>query len=83
MNKLIVEVYVPASGNKYEMRIQATIQMYKILELIKKAVAEFEDGRYKPDDTAVLCDKITGNIINLNMTANELGIKNGSKLMII
>ena len=83
MNKIIIEVYVPASGNNYEIRIPKSIQMFKILELIKKAVAEAEDGRYVPDEKAILCDRFTGNIINLNLTATEIGIKNGSKLMII
>ena len=83
MNKIIIEVYVPASGNRYEMKIPRSVQMYKVLELIKKAIAESEDGRYLPDDTAVLCDRRTRDIINLNFTATELGVKNGSKLMII
>lgn len=83
MNKMIVNIYIPASGNKYEVRIPATSQMYKVLMLIKKAIVDSEDGRYYPDETAVLCDKLTGNIINLNLTAEELGIQNGSTLMLI
>lgn len=83
MNKVIVDVYVPASGNKYEIKIPVNVQMFKILELIKKAISESEDGKYSPDDTAVLCDKNTGNILNLNLTAKELSIQNGSKLMIV
>lgn len=83
MNKIIIEVYIPASSNKYEMRIPISVQMFKVLELIKKAVLESENGRYKPDDTAILCARNSGDIINLNLTANELGIKNGSKLMLI
>jgi len=81
--KFVIDVYVPASGNKYEMRIPASIQMFNVLELIKKAVSESEDGRYCPDDTAVLCDKNTGEILNLNLTAFEMGLKNGSEIMII
>ncbi len=81
--KFVIDVYVPASGNKYEMRIPASIQMFNVLELIKKAVSECEDGRYCPDDTAVLCDKNTGEILNLNLTAFEMGLKNGSEIMII
>lgn len=81
--KYIIEVYVPASKNKYEMRIPSAIQMFIVLDLIKKAVAEYEDGRYSPDETAILCDKNTGEILNLNLTAFELGLKNGSKVMII
>lgn len=83
MNKIIINVYVPASGNKYEMRIPSSSQMFKILELIKKAVNDSEDGKYRSDDAAVLCDKNTGNIINLNLTAEEIGIQNGSNLMLI
>lgn len=83
MSKIVIELYIPASENKYEIKIPESVQMYKILELVRKAVTETENGIYIPDDTAVLCDRNTGDIINLNMTAFELGIKNGSKLMII
>lgn len=83
MNKIIVYLYIPASGKKYEIRIPASSQMFKVLELIKTAVFDTDDGKYHPDDTAVLCDKNTGNIINLNLTAEELGIQNGSNLMLI
>lgn len=83
MNKIIVELFVPASEHKYEIKIPESIQMFKVLELIRRAVVETEDGRYVPDETAILCDRNTGDIINLNMTAFEIGIKNGSKLMII
>lgn len=83
MNKIIVEVSIPAAGRKVEMTIPTSTQMYKVLDLMKKAISEINTGRYVPDETAVLCDKTTGNIINLNLTATELGIQNGSKLMII
>lgn len=83
MNKTIVEIIIPALGNSYEVLIPPTTQLFKVLELIKKAVGEMSDGRYKPSKDTTLCDSESGGIINLEMTADQLGIKNGFKLLLM
>lgn len=83
MNKIIIEVIVPALSDTFEMRIPPTIQLYKTLELIKKAVTEMSDGRYLPSDETTVCDFYTGGILNLSLTPVELEIKNGYKILLI
>ena len=53
------------------------------LELLKKAVADLSGGQFVPTGETALCYRENGAIFNVNMTVYELGIHNGSKLMLI
>jgi len=57
--------------------------MSEVLELLKKAVTDLSKGRFVATDETALCYRENGAIINVNMTVFELGIHNGSKLMLI
>lgn len=83
MDKIIVNIYVPNSEKKYQMFIPAHVQMYQLVSLIGKSVMDLGDGTFIPDSTAVLCKKDTGSVLNMNLTAKEIGIKNGTNLMLI
>ena len=74
---------MPNSSEKYQLFIPPNVQMYKLADLIGKAVIDLGDGTFIPDSTAVLCKKETGNVLNMNLTAREIGIKNGTNLMLI
>ena len=83
MKKVLVEVFVPVIDAKYDVFIPNTSQVSEVLELLKKAVADLSGGRFIPNDETALCYRENGAIINVNMTIRELGIHNGSKLMLI
>lgn len=83
MEKTLVTVYVPILKDSYDILIPRCVQMYDVLELIKKAVTELSEGRFIPNRNTVLCSKKSGQILDINKSAQELGILNGSKLMLI
>ncbi len=83
MKKVLVEVFVPVIGKKYDVFIPSTSKMSEVLELLKKAVADLSGGRFIPTSETAICYRENGDIINVNMTVYELGIHNGSKLMLI
>ena len=83
MKKVLVEVFVPVIDARYDVFIPSTSQVSEILELLKKAVAELSGGRFASSGETALCYRESGAIINVNMTVCELGIHNGSKLMLI
>ncbi len=83
MKKVLVEVYVPVIDARYDVFIPNTSQMSEVLELLKKAVADLSGGHFVPTGETALCYRENGAIINVNMTVYELGIHNGSKLMLI
>lgn len=83
MRKVLVEVFVPAIDAKYDVFIPNTSQMSEVLELLKKAVTDLSAGRFVATNETAVCYRENGAIINVNMTVYELGIHNGSKLMLI
>lgn len=83
MKKLLVEVFVPAISARYDVFIPTASPMSEVLELLKKAITDISDGRFIATDETAVCYRENGAIINVNMTVYELGIHNGSKLMLI
>lgn len=82
-NKVLVEILVPASGEKFDVWIPLKSKMSEVLQLTAAALSDLSDGKYKATEEAVLCDAETGGIFNVNMEIAELGIQNGSRLMLI
>jgi len=83
MDKVLVEVFVPALGQSFDVFIPLQSPMSQVLELLKKAVTELSDGRFRADESTILCNRADGAIININLSVYELQIQNGSKLMLI
>ncbi len=83
MDKVIVEIFVPALNVTYDVFIPTHSPLSSVLELVKKAVTELSDGHFRADGSTVLCHREDGTIMDINLSVYELGIHNGSKLMLI
>lgn len=83
MNKVLVEIFVPALDRKFDVFIPLDLPMFSILGLLRKAVEELSDGRLVTDGNTVICYRKDGRILDINLSAYELGIRNGTKLMLI
>ncbi len=83
MNKIMVEVYLPAAGKSYDVRIPVFRRIGEIIPLLEVGMAELEPGYFIPSGNSVLCDRETGVILNVNLTVDETGILNGTRLMLI
>ena len=82
MNKLLIEVYVPAIGDTFDVSIPDNAMVFELLPLITTAVTRLADGLFISND-AVLCDGNTGVIHSYDMDVNDMQLKNGSRLMLI
>lgn len=83
MDKILVEVYVPVLEKSYDFFIPLQSQMSEVLELMKRGIVDLTDGDYVSNDDTFVCHKDNGAIININKSVVELGLKNGSRLMLI
>ncbi len=83
MNKVLVELYVPKIEKKYEIFLPISKQVRTVIRLLVKSLNEITNQEYPLDYKAILCDKFTGNIYDLNKTIKELNIMNGAKLILI
>ncbi len=82
MEKILVELFVPAVGQTYDVFIPRNSKIHEVLFLMSETVKELAGGRYLPAQDTTLCDD-QGRILNINMSVSEHGIVNGSKLMLI
>lgn len=83
MNKVLVEINVPAAEEKFDVYIPLESRMRDVIKMVSSALSELSNGKYKATDDAILCDADTGMIFNINIDVAELGIQNGSRLMLI
>ena len=83
MHKILVEVYNPASDNSYDVFIPLKSPVYEVVYLLSTTISELSQGHYIATEQTILCDRMTGNVFDINKTIEELGLKNGSKLMLL
>lgn len=81
--KALVEILVPATSAKYDVYIPLESKMSEVISLVAGALSELSEGKYKASDDAILCDAETGIIFNVNLEVAELGIRTGSRLILI
>lgn len=82
MDRILIELWVPAAERSYDVWIPCGSRMYVVRRLLATAVKELSAGKYSPTDDVAICDR-SGKILDNNMTVHELGLKNGSQLMLI
>lgn len=83
MTKVTLEVYLPAALRTFDVQVSIDARLSRVTELAAKALGDLSGGLYAADSGSVLCRRETGEILNVNMTVWELGIQNGSRLMLI
>lgn len=81
-DKLLVEIMLPAAEKTYDVFIPPDSKIKDIIKLLIKMFSELAKDYYAPVQTTLLCDA-NGSILDMNSSPVELGIKNGSRLMLI
>ena len=66
MDKVLVEISVPAAGRSFDVFIPQTSKMSEVVMLVSKSLAELSAGKFKPDNSTILCDAESGKIFNIN-----------------
>ena len=81
-NKILLEVYLPETGETFEMRVPGNIKVRQFNERIIDYL-KAKAGAYIPDDDSVICDLISGNPIDPNLYIDNAGLENGSRVMVL
>lgn len=82
-NKLILRVYLPASGETYEIKASRSLRVKQVTDILVSFLQGRGTGEYIPDNSAVLCDMKTGDEHEAGAYIGEAGILQGDKLMLI
>lgn len=83
MDKVLINLHIPVNGKRYDIELPSNIIIYQAIELISDFFKGNQGEIFTPDENAVLCDLVTGQILDINKTVFELGLANGSKLLLI
>jgi hypothetical protein len=83
MTKVLVEVSIPAASVVVDVLIPYECPLYFVSELLKSLFENAASRGFQPDATTLLCLAETGDILDLGKSAEDSGIKNASRLMLI
>ena len=83
MEKALVEIFLPAANASYDVYVPLTVKMHEVLLLVSSVITDLAGGKFKATDDSVLCERDCGRILDINSSVVELGIQNGSQLMLI
>ncbi|GMK42100.1 hypothetical protein PCCS19_51590 [Paenibacillus sp. CCS19] len=83
LNKALVEIVLPAAGTTYDVFLPLDSRMSEVVMLVAALLSDLSDGKFKARPDAMLCDAHSGTILDINRSVAELGIKNGSRLLLI
>ena len=83
MDKVLIDIFLPAINRSFEVYIPLDSKFYEITPLVSKMLSELSNGLFISGDDSILHERKTGNILNINMSARQLNIKNGGNLMLL
>jgi hypothetical protein len=83
MSKVLVEVTLPAAEKTFDVYIPLESKVGEVLKLLGGIMTDLSDGKFMSTNNDVLCDAVTGTIFDIDRVIAELGIKNGSRLLLI
>ena len=83
MNKVLLELFLPASGKFFDVRIPRQISVYQATQMIICMLEEMNTGEYMPDMAVVMCDAKTGEQYDINVSIDSLKLCNGTKIMLV
>lgn len=81
---ILVDIYVPAVGNVYDFRLDEEEKVGAIVEEIGELIGQKEHCTIKGDiNGLMLCSKAQRRILPRGMSLAELGIRDGSSLLLV
>lgn len=83
MAKILTEIFVPAAKSTFDTYIPEEMKISEVIKLLSKIMTDLSKGYYISGNDMVLCDRNTNGVLDVNMSVYELGLSNGSKLMLI
>jgi len=81
-NKILVELHIPIINKVYEIFLPVGKNVKIITELITKSLNNI-DKTSSIIQNMVICDGITGQIIDPNLCIKDTKLQNGSKIILL
>lgn len=81
--KLLLNIYVPAIGQQYDILVPAFLRVKSITTLVAGAVEELSNHLYVSTGEECLCSAEKNIRLRANTTLDQYGIKNGDHLVML
>ena len=81
--KLLVNVYIPAISQKYDVLIPDSLRIKHVVSMIAEAVDGMSNHLYVSSGSECLCSVEKNILLRQNMTLASYGIQNGDHLVMM
>ncbi len=81
--KILVNVYVPAIGERYDILVPDFLRIRSVTSLIANAVENLSDHLYVPSGEECLCSAEKNIMLRSTTTLETYGIRNGDHLIMM
>ena len=83
METIRIDVYLPAAGHSYELRIPQTMNCLLAAHLTADALAELSDGTYRSSRSSIFAWQDSGKLLDMTHSLAQEHVRNGSRLLLI
>ena len=83
MNKILVEIYIPAIGEHFDMLVPGDVLIQDVIGVIADGVAELTNERYVTSHFEQLCMKEPEGLLHPMLTLHDYGVKDGTRLYLL
>lgn len=83
MNTLLIEVFLPASGSRFDVRIPAAMNTLQAANLTAAALSSLSSGTYRSSHNSIFAWEGSGKLLNTGNSMEEENVQNGSKLLLV
>lgn len=80
MNRVLINLYVPAIEKEYDVWIPLNKKVYNVIILIIKGL---RDENYIPQNMPLLYNKITGQCYKTDVNIQDTDIRNATELILV
>ena len=77
MNKVLVKICVPATGESYDMFVPVDVPIKDVSRVMASGVSELTNGRYLSSGLEQICLREPTGIFNPSLTLMDYGVQNG------
>lgn len=83
MNKYLVDVYLPASGDHFDVFLPINKLIGEVISLLADIVVPLSGNSFERTADTVLINASNGEVYNFNITVFDAGIRNSTRLILI
>jgi len=83
MNKILIKIYVPATGDSFDMFVPVDVPIQDVSRVMADGVSEITNGKYLVSGLEQLCMREPSGLLNPSLSLQDYGIRDGMQMYLI